>query len=340
MELITYQEYLALLTDPETPDEKISHYSLVKSGVSAFDLRLGPNPERVSMTPNEESLENAMAIGNDIARWRRKRRFENALPRNTKPIIVAEGDSWFQFPILVDEVVDRLGGEYLISCCSAAGDTARNMVFGALGPGKTEYLAELRALKGRVKGFLFSAAGNDIIGEDEVAQDGTPVLKKILKSAPGSDNPGDFINMGELSKRLAFIAQAYRKVIDDIRIEPGLERLPIFIHGYDVPFPHPWKDQDKRNPRHAKKDQWLGSAFAAHGISDPDLRRKILAGLINALYDTLEVVAGDSAVSHVHVVDCRGAMPDVDLWIDEIHGTNDGFRRVAERFSKVMSAAL
>lgn len=337
---ISYQQYQQLLIDTDTDDAAIAAYSLVVPGKGAFDLKLVPNPDLVTMTPDEQSLENAMAIGNEICRWRRKRRFEKALAGNAKPILVAEGDSWFQFPILIDEVVDALGKDYLIWCTSAAGDTARNMVFGPSGSGHTEYMTELRRFRDKVQGFLFSAAGNDIIGEDEVAGDGTPVLIKILKPGGPSSNPGDYVNMSELSDRLAFLKRAYRKVIDDIRAEPGLDTLPIFIHGYDVPFPYKWRDDDRRNPVYAAKDQWLGRAFAHHGIQDDDLRRKILGGLINALYDMLADVAGASAQTGVWVVDCRGAMPNAALWNDEIHGTNEGFRRVAERFRATIRTAL
>ena len=41
----------------------------------------------------------------------------------------------------------------------------------------------------------------------------------------------------------------------------------------------------------------------------------------------------------VHVVDCRGAMPSVTDWNDEIHGTSDGFEEVGRRFRKVLMEA-
>jgi N-acetylmuramoyl-L-alanine amidase len=296
------------------------------------------------MTEDERSLENAMSIANDIARWRRKRRFEKALPKSTKPVLVAEGDSWFQFPLLIKDTIEQLGDDYLISCYSAAGDTALNMVFGAKSPGKTEFMAELGKLKGRVSGFLFSAAGNDIIGEDMLpGQAPVPVLRKILKrpTNSASENPADYINMAELGNRIAFLQGAYQKVIDEIRADPDFATLPIFVHGYDVPFPFPWEG-DTRNPSYAKKDHWLGSAFDAHGIGGDRrlLRRQILAGLVGALYDLLYKVAGDAARTHVYVVDCRGAMPNVALWADEIHGTDEGFRRVGMRFKEKVAQVV
>ena len=96
-----------------------------------------------------------------------------------------------------------------------------------------------------------------------------------------------------------------------------------------MPFPHPWDADDRRSPVWASKDRWLGSAFAPLGI-EGGLRREILAVLIDQLYAMLERVAAQDP--HVHVVDCRGALPRVTDWADEIHGTTDGFAAVAGRF--------
>lgn len=337
MEKITYEKYRAMLIDPETPDEEILVYSKVVPGKTAFSPELVADPDRVEMSEDELEAENAMRIGNMLARWRRNRRVEKALRReDPRPLLIAEGDSWFQFPLLIKEVVDHLGKDYLCWCVSAAGDTARNMVFGS-----PEYMDALRRHKGKVAGFLFSAAGNDIIGEDEGASDRTPALIKILKHSAraSSRQPADYIDFGVLGEKLAFLRKAYEKVIFDIRNDPAFKTLPIFIHGYDVPFPYPW-EADKRNPLWADKDQWLGRAFKHHGIDDSGLRRNILKLLIDALYDMFGNLAGDPAQTGIYVVDCRKAMPKVTDWADEIHGTNEGFGKVAKRFAEAIEAAM
>ncbi len=337
MDKITYEQYRAMLIDPDSPDEKIVEYSKVVPGKSAFGPELVPDPEKVVMSEDEIEAENAMRIGNGLARWRRNRRVQRALRGNDpRPLLVAEGDSWFQFPLLIKEVVSQLGDDYLVWCVSAAGDTAQNMVFGA-----PEYMDALRRHNagGRVAGFLFSAAGNDIIGQDEIASDPTPALIKILKrpAEAGSTAPADYIDMSVLGERLAFLRKAYMKVITDIRNDTAFKTLPIFIHGYDVPFPHPWEG-DNRNPRWAAKDQWLGSAFSHHGITGANLQREILKLMIDALHDMFDKLARDH--TGVHIVDCRGAMPSVTDWADEIHGTSDGFAKVAQRFKKAIEAAI
>ena len=61
--------------------------------------------------------------------------------------------------------------------------------------------------------------------------------------------------------------------------------------------------------------------------------------LLDALYDMLREFSGDSRQTGVWLVDCRNAMPDVTDWADEIHGTSDGFAKVAARFKDSLRAA-
>lgn len=333
---ITHAQYLEMLLDPDTPDEVVAAYSILTSdGSGAFDPVLMPDPARVEMTPDQVSAENAMKIGNGIARWRRARRFEIALTSgDTRPVLVAEGDSWFQFPVFIEEVIDHLGRNYLISCISAAGDTAQNMIHGPLGAGRQEYMQELSRQSGRVRAFLLSAAGNDIIGEDTSSGSAIPVLTKILKNpGTGSQTAADYIHDPELDARVGFLQQAYLHLIGNIRQDARFAQLPIILHGYDVPFPYPAGPTERRNPRYAAKNQWLGSAFDAATVP-PQMRRAILAVLIDRLYQMLDdVAAGDP---HVHVVDCRGVLPDLEDWADEIHATSLGFTKIAARFRSTL----
>jgi len=342
MEKITYRDYRNLLENPDTDDELIEKYSMVIKGDGAFEFILRPNPDLVEMQEHELELENAMSAANDIACWRRQQKFKKRVKKGEKlPIIVSEGDSWFQFPLIIKDVVDQLKSDYLIYSVGAAGDTAQNMVFGPEGSKKTEYLLALRELRDtghEVSGFMFSAAGNDIIGEDPAT--GTSALQGIVKDFNGDVNDiTGHINFSEFIKRLNFLQTAYLKVISSIRSEPGLHHIPIFIHGYDYVFPYKWTD-DRRNPFYAKKKEWLGEPLDARGILDINLRRNIIKFLLDRLYEMLNDLSLDSQQTKVWVVDCRNAMPDVSDWNDEIHGTNAGFKKVAQRFRTVMNSAI
>jgi N-acetylmuramoyl-L-alanine amidase len=337
---ITYDDYLSMIRDPNAADSDILACSVVASGRGAFDMALRPDPQKVKMTAEDRQFDAALKIGNGIARFRRQMRFHRRRRTGRRlPVLVSEGDSWFQFPFLIREVVDHLDDEYLIWSTGAAGDTAANMAFGPPGYGGREYLQALRDFRTDVRAFLFSAAGNDMIGADP--QSGRPALLDILR--PFNGNCADIHGHMDtfcLTRKLDALETAYRSVIDTIRAEPGLERLPILLHGYDYVFPSPWGDDDGRNPPYAARNAWLGGPLDALGFRDRTQRRAILGYLIDRLYDRLLRLAGSPDVTGVWVVDCRGAMPDPTHWNDEIHGTSAGFALVAQRFRACLNKAL
>jgi len=344
VEKISFADYVELSSDLKNR-EKFKAYSTVVRGRGGFDFRIVPNPELVVMTAEEVELENAMAIGNESERIARKIAYTwDRILSPGKPVIVSEGDSWFQFPLLIDEVIDHLNDDYAILSLGAAGDTAQNMVFGPQGEHHTEYMSVLHALRNSVKAFLFSAAGNDIIGEDPATN--RSALVDILNPYSGDTNDvAGHINETVLAKRLADIGAAYSKVISDVRADPDLAGLPILFHGYDYPYPYPWGAGDPRNPIYARNDEWLGEAFAAKGFphateAERNLRRSILKALINRLYTLLEGLAGNPDQSRIWVVDCRGALEHLGDWNDEIHGTSAGFAKVAARFQDTLTGAL
>lgn len=340
MAKVTFSRYLELVRDPATSDERILELSIVRRGKTAFAPELVPDPSKVEMTAEEQELENAMAIGNSLARWRRGAAFlRRRAAGDPRPVLVAEGDSWFQFPILIQETIDQLTDDYNIWCISAAGDTASNMVYG-----RPEYVAELKRFGPDVRGFLFSAAGNDILGND--AATGRSALFDIVKPFNGQPNDAEGqIDAAVLAERLDVLRRAYEDVIRNARqalpAAAGGRPLPIFIHGYDYCFPYPWGANDPRNPSYAENDEWLGSVFEARGIAAAhgELRRDIVARLIDALYSMLGQLAADPAQTGVWLVDCRNAMPDVTDWADEIHGTSAGFAKVAARFRQSLRSA-
>lgn len=329
---ISYDRFRRMMADPEVPEHELRAYLRADPNRGGpFRPSVLPDPETVEISEDMLAFESALNFGNGVCRARRQRAFEARLRRgDTAPVLVSEGDSWFQFPFLIDDVIDHLGRDHLIWSIGAAGDTARNMVFE-----QPEYLAALEAQAGRVQAFLFSAAGNDVIGED---RDGRPMLARLIRSATGHEPASALIDQPALIGQLEEIRRAYDRVVQTVRADPRFATLPIVIHGYDYCFPG--SPQDARRPLYAAPDQWLGSAFAARNVSDPGTRREIVRILIDSLYETLQAVAEADSAQKVFVVDCRGAMPEIGDWADEIHGTDAGFGRVAERFRAVLDGAI
>ncbi len=333
---ITYDEFLKKVRDPSCSEEELLKYCDVVPSSGAFDIQFRIKPDMVEMSEEDEQLENALQIGNWAARIRRNWRFKDAMKDHPeRPMLVSEGDSWFQFPILIDDVIDHLSDHYNIYSLGAAGDTAQNMIYGPRRARRREYLTALKEYKDKVSGFLFSAAGNDVIGEDP--DTGVPVLQNILRDFNGDINDvAGHIDRAAFDEKLSFLKEAYERVVSDIRGVPELLNMPVFVHGYDYVFPSQGAS-DPRNPIHAARDEWLGQPLAERNIPT-SLGRRIISSMLDELYDMLNQLAADDA--NVVVVDCREAMPDLTDWVDEIHGTSDGFGKVAARFKLAIDQAL
>ncbi|MFC3968257.1 hypothetical protein ACFOVS_08975, partial [Rhizobium lemnae] len=236
-----------------------------------------------------------------------------------------------QFPFLIEDVVDHLGKDFLIWSLDAAGDTADNMI-----NRNPEYKKGLDAQKAnKVAGFLFSGAGNDVIGEDLL---GNPVLSTLIKPYKSGKDAAWHVDKAKLAEVLARLEKDYRKLLATVRGDPDFKKLPIFFHGYDYAIPGGYPG-DKRHPIYAKQDEWLGGPLRDKNITDLALQRGIIRVLIDALYDMLNNVAGKSRQTKIYVIDVRGELKEGD-WADEIHATSIAFGRVARRFKKVIDAAL
>ncbi|MBN9671852.1 hypothetical protein [Roseibium aggregatum] len=352
MSKISYDKYVALLTrepavDPEEFDkqsEEILSFSVIEKGGNGFSFELRPDPQKVEVDPELQELESFMNITSGLSRWRRNRQFFRRLQAGERrPVLVSEGDSWFQFPLLLKEVIDHLNRDYLIYSVGAAGDTAANMVFGQNRHGQREYMSALgKVRKHGVAAFLFSAAGNDIVGEDP--ETGEAALFDLLRQFNG--NPADVaghIDHTVLKNKIGSLRIAYRKVIDDIRADEDFRTLPIVIHGYDYVFPFPYSEggrHDERNPVYARKNGWLGDPLDRRGIYDQELRRNLIKYLLDELYAMLQGLSGDPRETGVWLVDCRNTLPDVDDWNDEIHPKSEGFGKVADKFKAALGGAL
>ena len=329
MKKLTAEEFRTLLWSETTSSDQIRPYvSLQQTAGGPFSPSFVPNPEWVE----SDGLESALSIGNAWCRWRRRRRFQRrSTAGDQSPVIVSEGDSWFQFPILIDDIIDQLENDFLVWSCGAAGDTAEDVIFES-----PEYMKALDEQAERVRAFLLSIGGNDVIGEDD--HDNPVLLKLLYRRSPDRRSPGKLINRAELKRIMDRLERAYRKVVKTVRSDPRFETLPVLIHGYDYPIPYPAFRTDPRRPFWASNNEWLGGPMADKMIDDHDTQKEILKILIDEFYDMLERVGSEDA--HVHVVDLRKTLPRVDMWEDEIHATDRGYAIVADKFRRVLGRVI
>ena len=331
MSKISYAAFHEMIGDPNIPVSTIANFLTIdQQRSSAFSPRVITNDKQVEMNETQRELESIIDVGNAYYRAERQKKFKEALQNGVKrPVLVSEGDSWFQYPAFIDEIIDHLDRQYLIWSLGAAGDTLANMT-----GQKSEYMSGLNRWQKHVKGFLFSGGGNDVIGQDET---GKPVLDKLLKQYDSGQCPAWHIERSAFDSTLKYIKDAYIKMFQTIRDDSRFEELPIFVHGYDYPFPYPFGSDDDRQSAIGAPDQWLGRPFSSRDFpSDNVFAREVLIVMIDALYAMLNDIAAQD-YGHIFVINARGSMPNVGDWGDELHGTCTGFGKVADRFNAIIT---
>lgn len=266
-------------------------------------------PVRLQTAPGDPELEAdvGIAAANGLSRairdirYRRKRR-----SGYSGPIIVSEGDSWFQFPVFLDDIIDNLAERYAVRSLGAAGDTLTNMLSDA------EYREAIEAEGADF--FLFSASGNDVLGGGNLAE--------LLNPYEPHMELADIVRADRLSDTLSRIEQGFETIIRDaIALNPSIR---VLFHGYDRPVP-------RRNGR------WLGRPMSERGIP-PFLQADVTGYLIDRLNERLALLETRFRAS-AHHVDCRGRVGStMQSWYDELHPRNPGYSRAADLFEGQIEA--
>ena len=281
-----------MLMNPDVPDSAIRPYLLMDPLDSqAFRPSVVANPAMVDFGEVESAM--ALASLNGVARWRRQQRYARKIRGWTGLKVVAEGDSWFQYPFLIDDVIDHLFDAWAIYCVGAAGDLLQDMAR------QDEVTAAVLAEKPDL--LLLSGGGNDLLG-------GGQLVRYLRPHAPGM-SAGDHVS-DEFYRLLQRIMEIYGSLLEK-GLSAGARR--VVCHGYDYAIPN--------------GGGWLGRPMLKLGITDRGLQRDIIRILIDALHEGLVGVAGRFG-GRVVVADCRGTVPD-SAWYDELHPTSQGFGRAA-----------
>ena len=302
---ITLTELRQLVQDENTPDEEIAQYLVEDSdSIGAFTPQIRINPKFV----DDEGLEADVLMGwfNRADRARRQRRYKRKIRDGWSGLrFVSEGDSWFQYPFLLHDVIDHLSDEYAIFSLGAAGDLVSDMQH------QDEIAAAVRAHNPH--GLLISGGGNDLLGEGRLAT----AVHKFKEGRKAADYPN-----AKFNERLGEVIGIYRKIFTDLLQE--FPHLKIICHGYDYAIPN--------------RGRWLGKPLEKLGIKQKRLQLQIIAVLIDRFNDALTDLAGDFP-NAVFNVNCRKAVGP-KLWFDELHPNRVGYGAVAERFRSVVGAVV
>jgi hypothetical protein len=333
---ISMRELQDMVRDPQVPERELRPYFIASpDSARPFAPAVIPNPALVDVAEPRDRTEGAMMMSwaNGLSRLRRQERFRARMAAgDRRPVLVSEGDSWFQFPMLLADVIDQLAEDYNVWSVDAAGDTLQNMVFD-----HAEYLAALRQHAGTARAFLFSGGGNDVVGAD--AQ-GNPVIARLVRGFEDGKPADWYVATAEANRTFAMIEDGYRSVLDAVRRE--FPDLPVLCHGYGYAIPG-GAPGDTRHPAWAAVDKWLGAPMRERlGIRDPALQRDIVRLLIDRFNDMLRRLCGAShpqgAFGNAWYVDVRDTVRG--RWADELHPTDEGFAAVGQVFEATLRRAL
>ncbi len=312
---ITYAELVRRLSDPDVPEESLLPYFVAERGDTRGMVPILKLNDALISSGDQQSQyyrsQGDLGLGflNHVYASRRRRRFRKNLRRgDQRPILLAEGDSWFQYPLWLKDVIDYLSADYNIMCLSAAGDELSEMIEDG------DYWDYLEALSDQghpIRALLLSGGGNDIVGDP---------LVDLLNDYDPHGSAATHLNESNVSEMFAEIEAGYIGIIE--RVRSRFSDLPVVVHGYDYARPLP--DQGFKIP---PLDGWLGEPMRRKGIPDGPLQAEIIKLLIDRINLVLEQLAGREGV---HFVDNRDVV--ASDWHDELHPKDEGFKRVAAKF--------
>jgi hypothetical protein len=243
-------------------------------------------------------------------------------------VIVAEGDSWFDYRPGLD-ILDHLKRDYRMKIVklARAGDTLENMVYGTevgVGfrhlPSQADYtLAELSRLRPGV--LLLSGGGNDIAGHEfESFLNHTSARGAVLREKAVE----------------AWMEEFARPAIEGYleRVRSVSPRTVVVMHGYARPIPDGRAVIEFLGMKFI--GPWLRPALARKRI-DFATGRAAVGQLIDRYNDLLaDIARGNTKFRHV---DLRDLVTPAD-WVNELHLSNLAYRRVAGRVAEVVRACL
>jgi hypothetical protein len=253
----------------------------------------------------------------------------------TLGVLVAEGDSWFDYPGRdVLSAIEEQG--YDVVSVAHAGHTVESMAYSERQ--LADFIAEIDKLIANStmpRAILLSGGGNDVAG-DEFAM----LLDHRLSSTAGLNAA---IVHAVIHQR---IRDAYITILTQVteacRRRAGRE-IPIILHGYDWPVP------DGRGFLGGAlflPGPWLDPGFRLKGFDRKDaVQFDRMKGMTKALIVEFNrmlrgVTEMKEFAGHVRCLDLQGTLQNGDYrkwWANELHPTDRGFTAIAMRYAALLA---
>jgi len=244
-------------------------------------------------------------------------RWVRAAVAEARPLqILAEGDSWFEYPVpgggggvivQLEKLIDLK-----ILNMAHHGDEVRQML--ALSQ-REEILKRLTNSAITYDALLFSGGGNDLVGDQFVLW---------LRDSQPSVPPEDLLDGPRVDAVLGVVQAGYNDLIA-IRDQHS-PNTKIFFHGYDFPR--------VTGEGVCGLGPWLKPSLDFRGIHDSEAQFRVARALLLRFASMLQSLANPA--KNIFYVPTQGTLnPDAD-WANEIHPTAGGFEKIAQRFRTVL----
>ncbi len=317
--------YLRQLLEAKEPNQKELHkfFLILDDEPFSQNLRLR---EEIEVIDDLDAGYIEQSLGLDVANWfaRQKRweQFKDIVEKKPDhPILISEGDSWFQHP-MVEDTIDHLLKRYPIYSIGAAGDTLRNM------HAEPEFEAAVEEYDPKI--FLISGGGNDVLGEQFY-----DFLTDYTDGFEPGENPSRFL-AATFFKELKSIRDIYNDLF--FTLTRSYSELHVIVHSYDHIIPHnpnvPWKWHQ------GKTKSWLGDPMVKRKIKIQADKEAIVRYVLEQFNNMLiELISEKGYDGRIHHLDVRGTISK-HQWYDEIHPNQKGYQNVSLKFKAKIDEIL
>jgi lysophospholipase L1-like esterase len=303
--------------------------------------RIRPSARTTKQTPPSstaivrDALKHGKSRAAAVAAMRRTKLSAGTGRPGANGVLVAEGDSWFDYPF--NDVLGLLEDQHNFRVESVAhhGDSVEEMAYDT-----SQLTALARKMEhlqndGRVpRAILISGGGNDIAGDtfgvllNHHSSSLTPLNGRILE--------------GVINERLRFAMASLIGGVTELSKRYFNRVTPVIMHGYGYPVPDGrgylggfWK----------LPGPWLEPGFRQKGYADLKQTTRLMADLIDLFNDMLASLPNQPGLGHVRYIDLRTLLSNTlegrayrQSWANELHPSKKGFEAVAAEFSKVILA--
>jgi len=298
-------------------------------------ITLGKSLARQVLKDREKAIarrRGALVLRKKASDSRREMFSGTTSPSASAGVLIAEGDSWFNYPFhdVLRELDDGFG--YDIESTAHWGDKVEDMAYsGGQLDAFTRCLDKVLRSNVQPRAILLSGGGNDIAGDE------FGMLLNHAKSSIAGLNAS--IVSGIIQERLLNAYVTILSAVTEVSTVRTGHAIPIIVHGYDYAVPDGRGVMGGFGPL---PGPWLEPGFRAKGYADLTRRKAIVKDLMDRFNSMLASLAGKPPFSHVNYLNLRGTLSTEnqykDWWANELHPTPDGFKTVASKFAALIAS--